>query len=246
MVEVVNTSVSAVIMIDSLVDDVYGDLNGLGDCAVPQPLAAGETYSCAFTEDVTGSNGDRVTNVVVASGLDDADPPERVSARDDARVSVTGSPPSLDVTKTPSPTVVLVPGDEVTFSVTVQNTSAAATLDITTLSDDVYGDLNGLGNCAVPQTLAPGEAYRCGFPGDVVGDQPGAHDNTVTTSGSTADNRFVTGQARAFVLIRDLADLADAIGVPVASVWMLLATILLLLIAGVRHLLHRGPEAHRR
>jgi hypothetical protein len=185
-VEVVNTSVSAEITIDSLVDDVYGDLNGQGNCVVPQPLGAGETYSCAFTADVTGSNGDRVTNAVVASGLGDADPPKRVSAQDDARVSGTGSPPSLDVTKTPSPTVVLVPGDEVTFSVTVENTSAAATLDIITLSDDVYGDLNGLGDCAVPQTLAPGGTYSCSFPGDVVGEparRAGEHRHRVRQHG---------------------------------------------------------------
>ena len=242
-VEVVNTSVSARITLASLVDDLYGDITQPGpditetNCALPQELAAGGTYSCTFVAQVKGLNGDRITNIVSAAGTDDRFPARVVTAQDDARVSILASPPSIAVTKTPSPAVVAVPGGLVTFSVTVENTSAAATVEITTLSDDVYGNLDGLGDCAVPQTLAPGQAYGCRFPGEVIGDEPGEHENTVTASGATSDNRSVGDQASAIVQLRAMA---PAIDVPVGSLWMLLLASLGVLAAAARHLGRRG------
>jgi hypothetical protein len=248
-VEVVNTSVSAVITIDSLVDEPYGDITQVQPplvqttCAVPQVLPAGTTYDCSFTVEVEGSNGDRLTDLVTAAGTDDRDPPVTVTGQDDAGVVILGSPPSLGVTKTPSPTVVQVPGDVVSFAVAVENTSAAATLEITTLEDNVYGNLDGLGDCSVPQTLAPGEIYRCSFPGDVFSNQPGQHDNTVSVSASTSDDRFVTEQASAIVRIQALA---DAIGVPAGSLWALLVATLAVLLSAVIHFRRRAEPNHRK
>ena len=49
----------------------------------------------------------------------------------------------------------------------LENDSAAETLTLTALIDDVFGDLNGKGNCSVPQDLAPngefGSIYECSF-----------------------------------------------------------------------------------
>ena len=57
--------------ISSLTDDVYGNLDGKGTCDVPQTLAPGASYSCAFTGAVSGNAGSTHTDVVTASGKDD-------------------------------------------------------------------------------------------------------------------------------------------------------------------------------
>ena len=54
-----------------------------------------------------------------------------------------------------------------TFSVKVENTSAVDSVTITSLNDDVYGNLDGEGTCDVPLTLAPGASYNCSFSGSV-------------------------------------------------------------------------------
>ena len=50
------------------------------------------------------------------------------------------------------------------FTVVVENTSGTTDpVTITSLTDDVHGDLNGQGTCAVPQTIQPGDTYTCAF-----------------------------------------------------------------------------------
>ncbi|MEZ4660430.1 MAG: hypothetical protein R2911_22975 [Caldilineaceae bacterium] len=43
------------VTLTSLVDDVHGDLNGQGTCGLPQALAIGGTYDCAFSATVFGN-----------------------------------------------------------------------------------------------------------------------------------------------------------------------------------------------
>ena len=106
--------------ITSLTDDVHGDLNGQGTCAVPQTIQPGDTYTCAFSAFVAGNAGDTETDVVTASGTDDDGAP--VTDSDDATVTVTGVAPAITVTKTASPSTVPEPGGDVTFTVVVDNT----------------------------------------------------------------------------------------------------------------------------
>jgi hypothetical protein len=53
-----------------LSDTVYGDLEGLGTCLVPQPIASGGTYSCEFTAPLLVAPGSLHVNVVEAGGTD--------------------------------------------------------------------------------------------------------------------------------------------------------------------------------
>ena len=81
--------------IDSLTDSIYGDLNGQGDCAVPQTIAAGGSYSCSITVFVSGNAGDIHTNVVTVAGTDDDGNP--VGDDDDATVTINDVPSAIEI-----------------------------------------------------------------------------------------------------------------------------------------------------
>ena len=51
------------------------------------------------------------------------------------------------MTKTADPTYGAEPGGNVTFDVVVENSSGVDSVTITSLTDDVHGDLNGRGTC---------------------------------------------------------------------------------------------------
>ena len=198
-VTVKNTSAVDSVTISSLTDDVYGDLDGKGTCDVPQTLAPGASYDCSFSGAVSGNAGSSHTDVVTASGTDDDGNP--VSDDDDATVTITNLPSSIVVTKSATPTSIQEPGGTVTFAVSVKNTSAVDSVTITSLSDDVYGNLDGKGTCDVPQTLAPGASYDCSFTGAVSGAAGSTHVDVVTASGIDDDGGELSGSDDATVTI---------------------------------------------
>jgi hypothetical protein len=87
---VTNTGPEAVTL-NSLVDDVYGDLNGKGTCSVPRTIAVAASYACSFTAQVTGKAGHTETDTVTATATDDQGNTAQDS--DSATVTVTGGPP---------------------------------------------------------------------------------------------------------------------------------------------------------
>jgi hypothetical protein len=52
--------------VDSLVDSVYGDLNGKGTCSVSSVTPKPIPYACAFTAPVTGAAGTTVADLLTA------------------------------------------------------------------------------------------------------------------------------------------------------------------------------------
>jgi len=72
-------------------------------------------------------------------------------------------PPDISLSVTPSPLTLPEPGGDVTYGITVSNIGDVdATL--TELSDDEVGNLDGLGNCSVPQSLvASTGSYSCSY-----------------------------------------------------------------------------------
>src|SRR5918995_945411 len=202
-VEVENTSVTDSVTISSLVDDVYGNLDGMGTCDVPQTIAAGQSYTCSFGGAVSGNAGSSPTDVVTASGTDDDGNP--VSDDDDAVVTIANVPSSITVTKTATATSIQEPGGNATVAVSVKNTSAVDSVTISSLTDDIYGNLDGKGTCDVPQTLAPGASYECSFTGAVSGSPGSTHKDAVTASGTDDDGNPVSDDDDATVTITDVA-----------------------------------------
>jgi hypothetical protein len=164
-VSVKNNAAVASVTLDSLLDNVYGDITQVqgavtattcvpdnnpatcqvGDGAIPGSgaIAAGATCSCTFTADVPPGNfPGSFTDVVTASGTDSfANPVPPV--HDDAVVPYTDVSSAPTLTKTASNTACRV---DVTYDVVVTNTSTNTpgggdTLTLNTLTDDVYGNI---------------------------------------------------------------------------------------------------------
>lgn len=178
-----------IITLQSLIDNIYGDLDGVGDCKVGEEVTInpGNTYTCSFEEELTCNNGDSVTDIVTAntiySSREDGD--IVISDSDDATVNIACDEPAIEVTKTADPTSISE-DTEVDYTVTVTN-NIGLTGTLETLSDDVYGDLNGLGDCVTGGTINDGNTYTCTFPGDVLcADEPSVVD-TVTAEVSYTD-----------------------------------------------------------
>ena len=111
----------------------------------------------------------------------------------------------ITVTKTADPTSLGEPGGDFTFSVNVHNDSGVDTVTLESLTDDLYGDLAGLGTCSVPQTIAPGGDYGCSFTGSFLGSSGDSQTDTVTASGTDDDNAPVSQTGSATVSITDTA-----------------------------------------
>ncbi|MEH6588960.1 MAG: hypothetical protein V7746_01825 [Halioglobus sp.] len=224
-VEVFNASTISVITVNSLVDIPFGDLNGRGDCAVGAVLAPGDSYSCSFTQDVMGLGGDQIVDVVTAAGQSATG--VSVEASDDAVVTILDTdigPGGGDilVIKTAAPNVVKAPGAPVEFTVEVRNNSVVSALQLTALVDDVFGDLNGKGDCAVGGMIPARTSYTCRFTERVGGPGPGLHIDTVVAQGRTPGGDVLQDSDRALVFIRRVIDsVATAVtAVPVAPIWL--------------------------
>jgi hypothetical protein len=84
-----NTTNSAeALTLTSLSDDKFGELNGQGDCAVPQPLAAnGGTYSCSFQRSLSGEPATEHVNTATVTAEDNDGTTDTTT--DEATVSFT-------------------------------------------------------------------------------------------------------------------------------------------------------------
>lgn len=216
-VKVTNDSEIDVLTLTSLVDDMFGNLDGKGTCDVPQSIALGGSYTCTFTEHVSGNAGSTHVNTVTATGSDDDH--NEVSDKDDATVAFTDVPPTVDVTKDANVESINEPGGDVIFTVTVWNTSREA-VTLTSLVDSVYGNLDkdDVGNhswvsslCDTGATLAATDGtkggedtYACTFVGAVKGEGPATHENEVTAVVTDDDGSTATDKDTATVTIKDV------------------------------------------
>jgi hypothetical protein len=108
--------------------------------------------------------------------------------------------PSITVSKTASPTSRPAPGGSFRFTVTVHNTSTGA-LTLTSLTDNVYGGLNGKGTCATGATIAAGKTYTCTFPGQFHGTAGASQTDTVTAVATDSGGQTATARGSATVTL---------------------------------------------
>ena len=196
---ITNTSSVDSVTITSLVDDIHGDLNGRGTCSTPQTLVPAQLYSCNFSASVAGNAGDEERDTITASGTDDDTNP--ASASDSAIVIVTDALPTATVTKTASPTSVQEPGGDVTFSVSIRNTSSGDPLTLVSLIDDLHGNLDGQGSCSIPQTLSPADTYSCSFVVTVSGNAGEQEVDTITATLNDDEGNTITPADSATVTV---------------------------------------------
>lgn len=98
-VRVTNTGTEAVVL-TALGDDLHGNLNGRGSCDTGGTIAAGATYACDFTVEFIGEGGDRATDTVLATVVDDEG--NSVTGQDSESIRITDA---VAAVATPTPTV---------------------------------------------------------------------------------------------------------------------------------------------
>lgn len=211
---VFNTSRGDIVQLDSLVDSVHGDLLGNVQCPPPSALFPGrDPYICRFTAFVRGPAGYEERNTVTAIGTDDDG--FQVQGSDQATVTVRDRLPTIELTKKASPRQVPASGGQVTFTLTIVNLLSKDSVTLNTLQDSVYGDLNGRGDCAMPQTLAAGASYTCSFEATVSGTVGENHLNVAWTVGERRDGSTVSAASLArVVIVGDVTAIGEYVDVP--------------------------------
>ncbi len=159
-VRVHNDSIEDVTL-DSLVDDVYGDLNGQGTCVTPQTISPQGSYECQFVAFVSGAVPDLATDTVTGSATDNEG--NTATDSDSATVGVgSGGGTRTIITKTADPISLPEPGGTFTFTVSI--TSPEGML-VTDLVDIPYGNLSGKSDCVTPLKIAAGATSPAPSPG---------------------------------------------------------------------------------
>lgn len=206
-VQVQNQS-SEPVTLTSLVDNLHGDLNGQGTCGVPQLLAIGGVYSCAFSVTVSGNAGEVEIDTITATANDDES--NLATAQDDAQVTFSDLPAEIAVIKSADQTLIPKTGADVAYTVTVANLSVADVVTITTLIDSAFGDLTDRTNlpnsdCTAPQVLNVGGRYTCIFTTFVTATTPisETHINVVRAVGVDDDGNPVSNEDDATVPFDD-------------------------------------------
>ncbi len=207
VVSVRNTSTATdTLTLNSLEDDIHGDLDGQGNCSLPRGLAPGELYLCEFTADVTGNAGDSETDTVTAGAIDDDG--ETLTASASATVTLIDAPASMKVLKVASPVFISEPGGTVTYHVVVANTSDTESITLTGLVDDLYGNVFTKTGCVQPVqpvVLGPGAIMFCSFSETVTGVPGEVITDTITATATTAAGGTLEEFDTASVRVRDVS-----------------------------------------
>lgn len=194
--------------------------NGLGE------IVASDTYSCIFTVHIVDSdlpddqspelyddviqlslvdkNNDPVTNGETCPAALAGTPGNFCSNL--KQVQVTNLPPTITVVKTANPTQVPESGANVTYTVRVNNTSAAydSPMQLTSLEDNMFGNLAGEGDCATGGSIAFNDFYQCSFTKFISAAGAGSHTNTATAKAIDNEAGEATNANSATVQINDI------------------------------------------
>ncbi|MEZ4516717.1 MAG: hypothetical protein R3C44_07725 [Chloroflexota bacterium] len=113
---------------------------------------------------------------------------DEVTATTSATVQITDVAPVIEVNLSADPSIVAAPGENVDFTVRINNYSEADGVVINELVDETLGNLNGRGTCTVPTSLiGPGGNYECIYTDQVTGSADQEKIRTVNVSGVSDD-----------------------------------------------------------
>ncbi len=175
-------------------------------CQLPQTLAVGAAYSCTYQALILQNSGTYTVGLAATVGDDDN---ATLALNATTEVDISDLPSSILVTKQASQTTIAEPGGDVTFTVTVKNTSAVDSVSITEVVDNIYGDLDAACNLALPVTLAPTASLQCVFVGTISGAVGTVHTNEATASGIDDDGYPVRDSDTESVEITDVPSLLE-------------------------------------
>ncbi len=175
-------------------------------CQVPQTLAVGASYRCTYQALILQNRGTYAVGVAATVGDDDN---TTLALNATTEVDLTDLPSSILVTKQASQTTITEPGGDVTFTVTVKNSSAVDAVTISEVVDDVYGDLSAACSPTLPATLAPAASLQCVFVGTISGAVGTVHTNEATASGTDDDGHPVSDSDTESIEITDVPSLLE-------------------------------------
>lgn len=193
------------VTVNGLVDSVFQNLHGQGDCVADGSvnLLPGSTYQCTVAKTISGNAGLLHTNVVTATALPRLGLP--VQAVSNAAVRLTDVPSALQTTLTANRTSVLAPGEDVVFTVQVQNTSPVDNVTLNSVVVTPFGDVSATCQPPLPVNLPPGGTVTCSFT-RFVGGAPGAVTIAVATaSGVDDDDASVSASDQEEVAVSQVA-----------------------------------------
>jgi hypothetical protein len=218
----VNNKSAVAVTLRSLVDDKYGDLFTIqgstcvadGDpatCEKDGVIAANGSCSCTFPGLVPpGDTGGTFKDEVEACADNNTNPTLKC-AKDDAEVPYTDVPQPPTLTKAVSGTQCTI---DVTYNVSVTNTSAQDTLRLDSLVDDVYGNIADATNTliksttcgqasgagALPYVIPAASGYTCSFVAAITSCDTTVTD-TVTGNATDDDGANYTPSDHATVVV---------------------------------------------
>jgi uncharacterized repeat protein (TIGR01451 family) len=220
-VVVTNTATMESVTLNTIVDNIYGDLASASNPNVTdntcptlsgQTLAAGAHATCSFKALVSGNAGQRVTDTVRVCTTQPSNGVE-VCGTDTADVDITDVYTEPSLVKTPLSTANC--RLDATYQVVVSNNSTADALTVNTLGDDKFGDITTVHpaqgavgevvstTCSLPQpAIAPLGNYSCTFVGRIVSASCTLnHANTVTAGVVDDDGATASPSGTAHVVV---------------------------------------------
>lgn len=203
------------VLLSTLTDDMFGDLTdttnpGLNSTTCNKLAGdrldadGSDEYTCSFTATIVGNKAEGPhKNTATVSGMDMRG--NTLGDDDDEIINFNDVMPTIAVTKTASRTTLDEPGGNVTFTVEIKNTSNMSDpVTVTSLTDSIFGNLNGQGDCAIGASLASGETYSCSFSADITGDPGKKHNNIVTAKAVDDEGNEASDVDDATVEIRNV------------------------------------------
>jgi uncharacterized repeat protein (TIGR01451 family) len=185
-----------IVSVTALTDNRFGDLldadNELvsnNTCAAASTIAASATFTCSFYAIFTGQPGVYLSRVTAHVADNEGN---QASSAGSVYITILNLPPSMSMTVTAVPNTVIAPGEDVLFTVRINNTSLADPIIINSLVDSVIGNLNGRGTCQTPRTIFLNSFYECVYTTPVTGSSGSSVTHTITASGSDDDDSPVS------------------------------------------------------
>ena len=213
-VMVTNNASFVDLTIESIVDNIYGDLSGISACGTNEPnasapgpctpasvtscpslidttLTPGGSTSCSFATFVADDFGQTITDVVEVCGTDESGH-AGICGDDDADVTITNVSATPSLIKDALSATCSV---DVTYQVVVSNNSTIDTLTVDKLTDDKFGDITTMHDdvisttCKTGGTIATSGNYTCSFVGRITSNSCDfTHTDTVTGDVTDDDN----------------------------------------------------------
>lgn len=158
-------------------------------CLSPSPLSSlapyGGAYRCTFVAEVN-SQPPAFTVTLIATGEESGGLSVITTA--ESSIAIENVAAAMDLSLGVEPPFISPPGQQVVFSVHIENTSPVDAISITELEDGFLGDLDGEGNCALPvEGLLPGNFYTCQYSDQVTGEDGSQHVREVTARAVSDD-----------------------------------------------------------